>query len=992
MLLASLLLVYLLVAYVVLPAVWTRYAHHHPTFNDVPNVTQTADGIPGDPLNVALIGTENQLKSVMIAAHWYPANPLTLRSCLEIAEASVLKRPYDEAPVSSLFLFGRKEDLAFEQPVGDNPRHRHHVRFWRAPETADDNRPVWLGSAIYDERVGLSRTTGQVTHVTAPDIDAERDYLFQCLERTGDLAEHYAVDGFHKVLQGKNGGGDPWKTDGRLFVGIDSKASRASAKPDRQADPAKQVFVGSKSCQDCHTEFYKLWSTSWHGLAMQPYSAKFAEAHLTPQTGDVTIGKNRYRAEIDGASGYVNANGPGGERKYPIAHVMGGKNVYYFLTPLARGRLQVLPLAYDVHKKTWYDMAASGVRHFPDRRDEALDWTDRMYAFNTTCFNCHVTELATNYDLATDTYHTTWSEPGISCESCHGPAKEHVRAMEEDSVNPKRKDIRIISTKRFSTDQMNDMCATCHAKLVPLSLSFLPGDKFFDHFDLITWEHADFYPDGRDLGENYTFTSWMASPCLKSGKLDCNHCHTPSGRMRFSGEQSNQACLPCHEHLVKDPVAHGHHPAGSKGNECVACHMPLTRFAAMGRTDHSMRPPMPAATLAFNSPNACNLCHADHDAGWSEKWVRDWYKKDFQTETLRRAALIDAARKRHWDRLPEMLADLQKDGDQVYRNSLLRLLGGCDDEKKWPVLVERLKDASPLVRSSAASALGGHLTPEVVNALLGATADPVRLVRIRTAMSLAALPPQSLPNQSDRANLEKANLEFVTAMRARPDDWASHANLGNFYMESRNFSAAVNCFDTAMKLEPRQIGPLVNASMAYSNLGQNDKAEECLRRALKLDPANAAANFNLGLLRGEQGQLADAEQSLRAALKADPRMAAAAYNLSVIVAEKNLDEAIAWGRKAHLLAPRESKYSLSLAFFLHQKGKSNEAIPLLQQLLQREPANLDASFLLGGIFEKQHDFSSAAAIYRDALKPDRLPPPLKRQLESKLRAIESKNK
>ena len=108
---------------------------------------------------------------------------------------------------------------------------------------------------------------------------------------------------------------------------------------------------------------------------------------------------------------------------------MGGKNVYYFLTPLERGRLQVLPVAYDVQKKTWYDTAASGVRHFPDRRDEALHWTDRMFTFNTICFNCHVSQLRTNYDLASDTYKTTWSEPGISCESCHGPAGEHLRVM-----------------------------------------------------------------------------------------------------------------------------------------------------------------------------------------------------------------------------------------------------------------------------------------------------------------------------------------------------------------------------------------------------------------------------------------------------------------------------------------------------------------------------------------------------------------------------------
>ena len=109
---------------------------------------------------------------------------------------------------------------------------------------------------------------------------------------------------------------------------------------------------------------------------------------------------------------------------------MGGKNAYYFLTQMAKGRLQVLPVAYDVKKKTWYDTAASGVRHFPDRHDEALPWTDRLFTFNTTCFDCHVSQLATNYDVTTDTYRTTWREAGISCESCHGPGGEHIQAME----------------------------------------------------------------------------------------------------------------------------------------------------------------------------------------------------------------------------------------------------------------------------------------------------------------------------------------------------------------------------------------------------------------------------------------------------------------------------------------------------------------------------------------------------------------------------------
>jgi hypothetical protein len=211
---------YLIVAYVALPIFWMRYTRDHPSLADIPNITHTADGIPGDPLNVSLIGTEIDLKRIMRAAQWYPADPLTLRSRLEIASAAVFEHPYDDAPVSNLYLWGRKEDLAFEQPVGPDPRQRHHVRFWRTDKRDPDGRPVWVGAAIFDERVGLSHTTGQITHHTAPDIDAERDKLFADLQRTGELTEEYFINDFHHIRQGRNGGGDPWFTDGRLEVGV----------------------------------------------------------------------------------------------------------------------------------------------------------------------------------------------------------------------------------------------------------------------------------------------------------------------------------------------------------------------------------------------------------------------------------------------------------------------------------------------------------------------------------------------------------------------------------------------------------------------------------------------------------------------------------------------------------------------------------------------------------------------------------------------------
>jgi hypothetical protein len=215
---AVLLLVYLVVAYLVMPAVWNRYSHRHPAFDDVPGVTFTADGIPADPINVAFIGTKSEVMRIMLAAKWFPADPLTLRSCLEITEASLLKRAYEDAPVSNEFLFGRKQDLAFEQAVGDNPRHRHHVRIWDSGKSDPDGRPIWIGAAIFDKRVGLSHTTGQITHETAPDVDTERDKLVDDLKRTAEFSELLIIHEFHKDREGRNGEGNRWYTDGDLYA------------------------------------------------------------------------------------------------------------------------------------------------------------------------------------------------------------------------------------------------------------------------------------------------------------------------------------------------------------------------------------------------------------------------------------------------------------------------------------------------------------------------------------------------------------------------------------------------------------------------------------------------------------------------------------------------------------------------------------------------------------------------------------------------------
>jgi tetratricopeptide (TPR) repeat protein len=501
------------------------------------------------------------------------------------------------------------------------------------------------------------------------------------------------------------------------------KIATIASSPNEEVDG----YAGSRSCSECHERFYTLWSTSFHGLAMQPYSQELASSKLTEQKDEITIGGYRYHADISGPEGWVKEMGPEGEKKYKIAHALGGKNVYYFLTSFDRGRLQTLPVAYDIHK---------------------------------------------------------------------------------------------------------------------------------------------------------------------------------------------------------------------------TCHMPMTGFARMNRSDHSMRPPAPAATLAYQSPNACNLCHTDRDAAWADRYVREWRTRDYQAPVLKRAALIESARKRDWSKLPDMLSYVADKGrDEVVATSLIRMVPASGDPRIASVLIEAIRDPSPLVRSAAAVALQDVPTKEAIQALVEATGDGYRLVRVRAAASLAAYPNLPLDDAWEKT-VEAANEELMASILSRPDQWTSHYNLGNYYLDRGELRRAIASYDTALKLEPRAVLAMVNEAMAYARLGENQKAEESLQKALKAAPDNAAAHFNMGLLKAELNDPKGAEKHLRKALEADTQMAQAAYNLCIITSRDRIDEAISWCRKAADLRPQEPRYGLTLAFYQNQRGDRDEAVRTLKAILEKHPEYRDAEVLL----------------------------------------------
>lgn len=214
---------WLFTAYVILPRVNRRIAKIY-----LPDYfigrARTGDGLLGDPINLAFNGTEANLIACMEESGWSLAEPLTITSSVKMVIASVFGRNYPNAPVSKLFLFGNSEDLAFQRQIGDNPRKRHHVRFWKTPDDwrlPGGTRADWLAAATYDKNVGLSLFTGQITHKIDADVDQERDFLLRTLEKSSLLGTVSVIEHFTSSYHSRNGGGDRIHTDGSLpFVTI----------------------------------------------------------------------------------------------------------------------------------------------------------------------------------------------------------------------------------------------------------------------------------------------------------------------------------------------------------------------------------------------------------------------------------------------------------------------------------------------------------------------------------------------------------------------------------------------------------------------------------------------------------------------------------------------------------------------------------------------------------------------------------------------------
>ena len=482
------------------------------------------------------------------------------------------------------------------------------------------------------------------------------------------------------------------------------------------------AFVSAQACAGCHTAQFDAWKGSHHALAMQTATTAtvlggFADAKLEHFGGTTTFYRDgeKFMVRTDGSDGALH--------DYPIAYTFGVYPLQQYLIGFPGGRLQALGIAWDSRSKEqggqrWFEL-------YPGQQlkpGDPLHWTGRDQTWNYQCADRHSTGLKKNYDLASDTYATSWTDLDVGCEACHGPGSRHVawaKAHTEGSAYPSGTDASRMDLTNWlkPTDighwEMNpetgiarrteklvstelETCAACHSRRKVIANNPTPGAPYLDAYLPALLDSGLYHADGQIDGEVYEYGSFLQSRMHAAG-VTCANCHDPhSAKLRAEG---NALCAQCHLPEKFDVAAHHHHRPGSTGAQCVNCHIPTKNYMVVdARRDHSIRVPRPDLSVSLGTPNACTQCHADRPVQWAAETVAGWYPGGRETTshygTALHAGRIGAAdAEQQLDRLI-----LDQGQPAIARASALPLLAPYASPVSEPAIKAAIHDPDPLIR------------------------------------------------------------------------------------------------------------------------------------------------------------------------------------------------------------------------------------------------------------------------------------------------------
>lgn len=726
-------------------------------------------------------------------------------------------------------------------------------------------------------------------------------------------------------------------------------AAGCDSPPPPPAAPVPLSFVGSTSCNECHAPQVALWQESQHALAMQPATPESVLGDFSGVEFDHFGLRSRFFTE-DGKFLVKTDNKDGELQVYAVKYTFGVAPLQQYLVEMPNGHVQPLPLAWDSRSsdqggQRWFHL-------YPDApllSDDPLHWTGREQNWNYMCAECHSTNLQKNYNLASDSFATTWSEINVGCEGCHGPASRHVARAKSGSggagltvdLDDHGRSVWQMNVTTGIADRTEmlmrapsqpEACGRCHARRSLATGDYEFGRPLHDTHVPALLDEFLYYPDGQIQEEVYVYGSFLQSRMYQAG-VSCSDCHDPhSARLKTAGEPSD-VCSTCH--LPTKFSTTGHHRHQAEDVACVDCHMASRTYMGVDdRRDHSFRLPRPDLTLSTGSPNACNQCHDDRDAQWALDAVQAWYGPQSRPHY---AQAIHAGRNRT-PQANEMLVAVADDGKYpgIARATSLSLLQAPYSRDVLETINISLSDADSLLRSAALGALSAAAPEIILEWAPRLLSDPVRSVRIEAARVLSPLQ-ASLQDASlaafRAANMERSNAQ--TAIAERPE---AHMNLGNLHADAGDIAQAEADFRQALSLEPRAVAARVNLAELLVRSGRPEEAEQLLRDGIVNNENEAALHHSLGLLLVRANRPDEALSELSKAASLQPDQARFVFVHAVALNSLgHADQAIQVLADAARRFPSDFDISWGLATILRDAGRLDEAREVAQSLTERFP-------------------------------------------------------
>ncbi|MDV5170186.1 multiheme c-type cytochrome [Photobacterium rosenbergii] len=687
---------------------------------------------------------------------------------------------------------------------------------------------------------------------------------------------------------------------------------------------AKAAYSGSSSCSNCHSKEYRQWSQSHHHQAMTKLDEKHFNGSVYKENGkEVTFFKQAQQHYIK----IQISNEP--PQQYQVAYALGFTPLRQYIIDLGDGRLQVFDIAWDTRAEH-----EGGQRWFSVNSEDGLgsfNWKSSFMNWNSRCASCHTTGFSRNYAADTEKYNSTWSEIGVGCESCHGPASQHVEWANSANQhsNPKgSKGLQVVIepvpewrnsaqlptpvvtssqavTADTATSEM-EICLNCHSRRQQLADE--SNHELFSNTTRLRLLEPDLYfPDGQIKDEVFVAGSFLQSKMHGQG-VTCRNCHDPHTNQLT--QPGDRLCTQCHRPDHYQTERHHAHRSRA-GVICIDCHMPQRTYMGVdARRDHGFQKPNPVLSNELGTPNVCLNCHSSANSSqWIEHnlpahWQHMLQGNDLRSLTARKLAQLWQSPEPTNSDQNSLLYQLIKKNHSPFVKASLVKYGSAEltvDQK-----LSLLSEPNPMTESSTLDALYNTTSRRAIHTLLtslNAAALNTRLTAYKTLLPYK-LVQQYIPQFWD--SYLQAESEYLAALDINQDTPMGMVEYANWYFLKDQLEDAVQLLDSALDKQPDLLIATINLADIYRAAGQENKGMQMLNSALAFHGENPTLQYAIGLSH---------------------------------IRMKNYKQATTHIEQAFELSAHRLDYGITLLLALQREGDGRRVAKVLTQLEHLYPAN-----------------------------------------------------